>query len=108
MDDPSFEVAFVNAQQQNVFIAKTPTEGTGRFEQGETVTFTVSFENALAPGSYALSTLIARRGGGAMEIDRYEGIFSIMVTGARAAGGLVDLPHELHIERAGLPSPEEA
>jgi ABC-type polysaccharide/polyol phosphate transport system ATPase subunit len=108
MDDPSFEVAFVNAQQQNVFIAKTPTEGTGRFEQGETVTFTVSFENALAPGSYALSTLIARRGGGAMEIDRYEGIFSIMVTGARAAGGLVDLPHELHVDRAGLPSPEEA
>jgi hypothetical protein len=91
-----------------VFIAKTPTEGTGRFEQGETVTFTVSFENALAPGSYALSTLIARRGGGAMEIDRYEGIFSIMVTGARAAGGLVDLPHELEIDRGGVPSREEA
>ena len=97
--DPSFAVAFVNPQRQNVFVASTATrsEATGRFDGGETATFSVSFENALAPGRYALSTLVSHPGGGI--IDRFESIFTIVVTGARAAGGIVDLAHDVHLER---------
>lgn len=106
VDDPSFAVAFVNPQRQNVFVASTATrsEATGRFDGGETATFSVSFDNALAPGRYALSTLVSRPGGGI--IDRFESIFTIVVTGARAAGGIVDLAHDVHLERA--PSPRMA
>ena len=31
---------------------------------------------------------------------RVEGMASIVVTGARAGGGMVDLPHKVRIERA--------
>ncbi|MGI8594954.1 MAG: ABC transporter ATP-binding protein [Solirubrobacteraceae bacterium] len=106
VEDPSFAVAFVNAQHQNVFVASTATHRTqtGRFEAGETVEFSVSFENAFAPGRYALSTLIAHAGGGDSVIDRWERSSSIMVTGARPAGGLVDLSHELRVERTAAAS----
>jgi len=100
VDDPSLAVAFVNAQRQNVFVATSAadSERTGRFEAGDSLTFSVSFENPLAPGRYALSTLIARPGAGNAIIDRWEGIFSVVVTGARPAGGLVDLPHDFRVE----------
>jgi ABC-type polysaccharide/polyol phosphate transport system ATPase subunit len=104
IDDPAFAVALVNAQHQNVFVASSASRGerSGRFQAGETVDFTVSFENALAPGRYALSTLISHPGG--RIADRWEGIFSFVVSGAGAAGGLVDLPHDIRIEaRAAVP-----
>jgi hypothetical protein len=106
LEDPSFAVAFVNAEHQNVFVATSATEfeRTGRFTAGETVTFSVSFENALGPGRYRLSTLIARPGGGNAIVDRWENILSVVVTGARPAGGLVDLAHDLAIERTAQPS----
>jgi ABC-type polysaccharide/polyol phosphate transport system ATPase subunit len=101
VEDPSFDVAFVTAQHQNVFVASTRSEGerTGRFEAGETATFSLSFTNVLAPGRYAISTVVAHPGGGDALMDRWERHQSIMVTGARPAGGLVDLQHELSLER---------
>jgi ABC-type polysaccharide/polyol phosphate transport system ATPase subunit len=106
VDDPTFAVAFVSPQRQNVFVASSSTAlgTTGSFAPGDEVTFTVSFENVLAPGRYALSTLISHPGAGEAAIDRYENIFSVVVTGARPAGGVVDLPHDLTIERAAEPS----
>ena len=101
LDDPEFAVALVNAQHQNVFVANSSSRGeqSGRFEAGEAVDFTVSFENALAPGRYAVSTLISHPGG--RIADRWENIFSFVVTGAGAAGGIVDLPHDIRIEATG-------
>ena len=106
LEDPEFAVALVNPQHQNVFVASSASRGeqSGSFEAGETVDFTVSFDNALAPGRYAVSTLISHPGG--RIADRWEGIFSFVVTGAGAAGGLVDLPHEIRIEaREAVPGP---
>jgi Wzt C-terminal domain len=99
VDDPSFAVAFVNPQRQNVFVASSSTVGerSGSFEAGEAAQFSVSFENALAPGRYAVSTLISRPD--AEIVDRWESIFTFVVTGARAAGGLVDLAHDFALER---------
>jgi ABC-type polysaccharide/polyol phosphate transport system ATPase subunit len=99
VEDPSFAVAFVNPQHQNVFVASSAVSGerSGSFQAGETVEFGVSFENALAPGRYAVSTLVSRPDGEI--VDRWEGIFTFVVTGARAAGGLVDLAHDIQLER---------
>jgi ABC-type polysaccharide/polyol phosphate transport system ATPase subunit len=99
VENPSFAVAFVNAQRQNVFVASTATGGepSGRFEAGETAEFAVTFENPLAPGRYAVSTLIAREDQAI--VDRAESIFTFVVTGARAAGGIVDLAHDATVVR---------
>jgi ABC-type polysaccharide/polyol phosphate transport system ATPase subunit len=104
VENPSFAVAFVNPQHQNVFVASsaTRTERSGRFEGGETVEFGVSFENALAPGRYAVSTLVAREDHAI--VDRWEGIFTFVVTGARSGGGLVDLAHDIQLERSSVES----
>ena len=100
--DPVFSVTFVSPQLQNIFVANSATEeqASGTFGPGESANFTVSFDNALAPGRYALSTVVARRGSGDAVIDRWENLATIVVTGARAGGGLVDLAHDLTVERA--------
>ncbi len=104
--DPSFGVAFVNEHRQNLFVASTLTEGeaTGHFEAGERVTFSVEFLNVFGPGRYHLSMLVSHRGTGDDVIDRWERIASIVVTGTRSAGGLVDLPHETRLERSAVPA----
>jgi ABC-type polysaccharide/polyol phosphate transport system ATPase subunit len=106
VENPGFSVTVVNADRQNVFIANSHSSGVdaGRFEAGDTATFRVSFENALAPGRYWLSTVVAHRGFGSAIMDRWERIFSIVVAGSRSGGGLVDFAHDFELERADLPS----
>jgi Wzt C-terminal domain len=98
--DPVFSVTFVNPQLQNVFVANSALEDElpGTFAPGDTAVFSVTFDNALAPGRYALSTVVARRGSGDAVIDRWENLATIVVTGVRAGGGLVDLEHEMRVE----------
>ncbi len=101
VEDPSFAIAFVNDQRQNHFVAASAIEQerTGRFDAGEDVIFSVAFDNRLGPGRYQLSFQMARRGGGEDIIDRWERVTSVVVVASRAAGGLVDLPYDMTIER---------
>jgi len=101
LEDPIFRAAFVNPQRQNVFVASSAVreEPSGSFAAGETVQFAVAFENVLAPGRYSVSTLVSRRG--EQIVDRWEGIFSFVVSGARAEGGLVDLAYDVSLARLG-------
>ena len=94
--DPDFSVAFVNSERQNVFVAK---DAMGTFGPGDEAVVAMTFHNALAPGRYALSVLITRRGSGDAPVDRLEYFTNIVVTGARAGGGLVDLAHDMRVER---------
>ena len=98
LEDPVVAVAVVNAEHQNVFVASSAARGqrSGRFGAGETADLTLSFENALAPGRYAVSTLVSHPGG--QMVDRWESIFTFVVSSAGAAGGLVDLPHDIHMK----------
>ena len=106
VENPSFGVAWVNEFRQNLFVASTLTrrEPTGRFEAGERVELCVAFENAFGPGRYNLSMLVAGPGGDHDVIDRWEAITAVVVAGTRPAGGLVDLPHDLRLERVGAPA----
>jgi ABC-type polysaccharide/polyol phosphate transport system ATPase subunit len=101
VDDPSFAVSWVNELQQNHFVVNTAVEQerTGHFEAGDEVVFSVAFDNVLAPGRYDLSMLLAHRGGGTDIIDRWEREVSVVVAATTTAGGLVDLPHEVRLER---------
>ena len=101
VEDPSFAIAFVNEQHQNHFVAASAIEKerTGQFDPGEEVIFSVAFDNRLGPGRYQLSFQMARRGGGADIIDRWERVTSVIVMASRSAGGLVDLPCEMTLQR---------
>jgi hypothetical protein len=107
VEDPSFAVSWVNQFHQNHFVANTALENerTGRFHAGEEVLFSVTFDNVLAPGRYGLSVLLAHRGNGADVIDRWERRVSVVVAATASSGGLVDLPHEISLERAGTSRP---
>jgi ABC-type polysaccharide/polyol phosphate transport system ATPase subunit len=99
--DPSASLYIHNDEHRAVVIATTwvDNERTGRFEAGEEIEVSFTFDNVLAPGRYKPVLQLAHRGSGLDMIDRFEGGFSFVVTGPRALGGLVDLPVRSSINR---------
>jgi ABC-type polysaccharide/polyol phosphate transport system ATPase subunit len=107
VEDPSFALLLENAEHVPAFGTTTSwtDERTGSFRAGEQVGFRVAFDNIFAPGRYFATPSVAPRGGGANVHVRVERMASVVVTGARTGGGLVDVPHTVRIERAQVPAP---
>jgi ABC-type polysaccharide/polyol phosphate transport system ATPase subunit len=101
-DDPVFAFSLGTDEDDIVFATSTmwEDERTGSFAAGEQVGFRVAFENHFAPGRYHATPQVARRGSGQDVHVKVKDMASVVVTGARATGGLVDVPHTLRIERA--------
>ncbi len=99
---PHINIVWVNERGQNVFAVATAAEpgGSGIYAAGDVVDLRLSFVASLAPGHYAVTMVVSHPGSGLDFMDRWERMFKILVTSANAAGGLVELPHELTIERA--------
>jgi ABC-type polysaccharide/polyol phosphate transport system ATPase subunit len=102
VEQPNINVVWVNEGGQNVFAVSTAAEpgGSGSFGAGDVVDLRLSFLLSLAPGRYAVTMVVSRPGSGLDFMDRWERMFTILVTSANAAGGLVELPHVLTIEPA--------
>jgi ABC-type polysaccharide/polyol phosphate transport system ATPase subunit len=102
VENPSASVYVLNEEHKAVIVATTleEQERTGQFHRGDQVVFSFTFENILAPGRYNPMLTLAHRGAGVDLIDRFEGAFSFVVTGAQALGGIVDVPVTVAIERA--------
>ena len=107
LEDPSFGLLLENAEHQPVFATTTSwtEERTGSFRAGELVGVRVAFDNVFAPGRYYATPSVARRGGGDDVHVRVERMANVVVSGARAGGGLVDIPHSVRIERTEVPAP---
>ncbi|HTX33294.1 MAG TPA: ABC transporter ATP-binding protein [Solirubrobacteraceae bacterium] len=103
VDDPQCSVYVHNEDQQAVLVASSWVrhERSGSYAPGETVMFSFSFDNVLAPGRYSPVINLAHRGSGLDVIDRYERGFSFLVSADVALGGVIDLPTEVSIERVG-------
>ena len=110
IDDPSASLYVLNEEHKAVIVANTAIENerSGRFHAGDEVVFSFSFDNVLAPGRYSPMFTLAHRGSGLDVIDRFEGSFSFVVTGADALGGLIDLPVQSGVSRAASSSVEQA
>ena len=67
----------------------------GRFEAGDEVEFSVSFDMVFAPGRVYASPWVAHRGQRIM--DQRPRMASVVVAGAHDSGGLVDLPHDVRL-----------
>jgi ABC-type polysaccharide/polyol phosphate transport system ATPase subunit len=110
VEDPSASVYVLNEEHKAVIVANTAIEHerSGRFAPGEEVVFSFTFDNVLAPGRYSPMFTIAHRGSGLDLMDRFEGAFSFVVTGATALGGIVDLPVQATLRRAQAADGERA
>jgi ABC-type polysaccharide/polyol phosphate transport system ATPase subunit len=108
VEDPVASLYVLNEDHIAVLVASSAREHerSGRYRAGEEVLFSFGFENVLAPGRYSPLLTLAHRGTGLDLMDRLEGSFSFLVTGAEAMGGLVDLPVQVAVERAPALPPE--
>ena len=103
MEHPAVAVVIENDRHHPLFAASTDVINrgdTGVFEAGESAIFTVSFDNAIAPGRIYASPWIVHRRGTELA-DRRPRMLTAIVAGAHVTGGLVDLPHDVALERTG-------
>jgi ABC-2 type transport system ATP-binding protein len=102
VEDPVASLYVLNEEHVAIVVATTARENehSGRFDAGAEVLFSFAFENVLAPGRYSPLFTLAHRGSGLDLMDRFEGGFSFVVTGAEALGGLIDIPVEVSVSSA--------
>ncbi len=106
-DEPVFSFALTDEHQRRVFVMSTQRKGglaTGSHAAGDEIDVAVGFANHLAAGRYWISVHVARAGDGELLAFR-EDVYSFVVSGSGAGGGVVDLPH--HFEITPAPSMQE-
>jgi hypothetical protein len=92
---PTFAVVLENESHHPLFA--TSTEDIPRaFKAGEEAIFSVAFENWFTPGRLFASPWVVR--GENDLFDRRPRLTSVVVTGSRTTGGVVDLPHDVGLE----------
>ncbi|MEY2517531.1 MAG: type transport system ATP-binding protein [bacterium] len=102
LEHPLFGVNLHNSADDHVWGANNLyAPPSGVFEAGDEVVFEIAFRNLLAPDRYFATPAVANPAGGLAWHDRRSRFASVMVTGTRTADGLLALPFELRVERAG-------
>jgi hypothetical protein len=100
VENPAAAIVFENEHHHPLFATSSLVHGqqTGVWERGDEAVLSVSFDNVFAPGRVFASPWVTRAGGEL--IDRRPRMTSIVVTASHAAGGFVDLPHEVSLEHS--------
>jgi ABC-type polysaccharide/polyol phosphate transport system ATPase subunit len=106
IEDPFFGASFVDGEHHHLFGAASAWQHrrTGSFRKGEVVTVRIAFENWFAPGRVYAAISVARDVQGQDVLDHRPRVASLVVSGTRPGGGLVDLPYEVALERSELPA----
>jgi ABC-type polysaccharide/polyol phosphate transport system ATPase subunit len=101
VENPSFAMALRNEVRHTIFSTSTALDNreTGRFEAGEHATVRVALEPWLVVGRYDLTPSVAAEGG-ADVLDMREDLAKIVVHGTRHSGGIIEIPHEIDVERS--------
>ena len=107
--NPVFAFTLNDEKHRGVLaVSSDHEEGTsGAFEAGERVVAGASFDNWLAPGRYGVTAQVAYAGMGERVMTLAEDAGSIVVTGTRPSGGIVDIPHAFFVNRIS-PTPSSA
>jgi ABC-type polysaccharide/polyol phosphate transport system ATPase subunit len=100
--DPAIAVLFEDEQHHPLFATSTDWlhDHEPTFQAGEEVAFAVAFDNPFAPGRLFASPWVAYSDRSNL-MDRRPRMASVMITGIHAAGGLVDLPHDVELVQSG-------
>jgi energy-coupling factor transporter ATP-binding protein EcfA2 len=101
LEEPVFGTIIKNEDGHHVFVTNTIFDGvdTGTFGPGDEVLYKVSFDVVLADGRYTVSPAVAHQDATRFA-DWQEDAITVLVRGERYTSGIVDLPHEVAIERA--------
>jgi ABC-type polysaccharide/polyol phosphate transport system ATPase subunit len=100
VEDPVFGVVLQNERRETILAASTLwSSASGRFAEGEEVTYRVTFDNVLVPGRYHATPAVARQGVGIAWIDRRERMVDLSVQGQSRTDAVVDLPYRVQVER---------
>jgi ABC-2 type transport system ATP-binding protein len=104
VDDPVFALTLRNDAGHSVFATSTQwtDSTTGRFEAGEVAIMRVGLAAWLAASRYRATPSVARAGSGADTLDVREDATSFILHSTRSTGAVLDPPHTLEIERAGV------
>ena len=108
VSEPVFTFWLSNEQHRRVLAVSTAVEdAVGDFEPGERAVVGASFDNWLVPGRYDLSVQVSQAGPGARVMALGENASSVVVSGERRGGGIVDIPHAFFVNRLHS-APEQA
>jgi ABC-type polysaccharide/polyol phosphate transport system ATPase subunit len=101
IEEPIFAISLRNEPRHTVFATSTLLDdrSTGRFASGDEARVRFAFENWLAPSRYDATPSVARAGAGSDALDLREDLASLVIHGTRVAGGIVDVPHTIEVER---------
>jgi ABC-type polysaccharide/polyol phosphate transport system ATPase subunit len=94
-DDPIFAVVLEDEARHPLWATSTERVHRG-FKAGEEATFSVSFEIWFTPGRLYASPWVVRSE--SYLLDRRPRFTSVVVTGTRNTGGVIDIPHDIAIE----------
>jgi ABC-type polysaccharide/polyol phosphate transport system ATPase subunit len=102
--DPVFSFRLTDPDGRIVFQASTEwaQEPTGTFTAGQALDVAVSFDNWFAPGRYDVAGSVLHPGTGRQVMVEQDAPTTILVTGSRAGGGVVDVPHAFSLFTQGL------
>ena len=98
VDDPSFAITFRNEVRHTIFVARSDREGpTGRFEAGDKVVVSFTFDDWLAPSNYTLTPSLAVPALGPNAVSRIDDVAELTVEAGHWSGGVADFPHDLQV-----------
>ncbi len=107
LGDPVFTLRLDDGRGVGVFETSSAHLGqrTGSFTTGERLQVAVRFEALLAPGRYLATPSLSHPGSAGTPIDVRRNYTSMVIQGAPMGSGLVGLPHDLELRRAGSEAP---
>jgi ABC-type polysaccharide/polyol phosphate transport system ATPase subunit len=100
MESPVFGTIIKNEQGHHVLVTNTLFDAveTGMFQPGEEALYKVRFEVVFSDGRYTACPAIAHQDAQRFA-DWWEDALSVLVRADRYTSGMVDLPHDVQVER---------
>jgi ABC-type polysaccharide/polyol phosphate transport system ATPase subunit len=100
MESPVLGVIIRNERDLDVFVTNTLFDGieTGKYAAGDEILYRIAFEMNFADGRYTVSPAIAYQDAQRFA-DWREDLLTVRVRAERYTSGIVDVPHEVTIER---------
>jgi ABC-type polysaccharide/polyol phosphate transport system ATPase subunit len=102
MESPVFGAIIKNERDDHVFVTNTMFDGveTGDYAAGDEIVYRIAFDVHMSDGRYSVSPAIAYQDAQRFA-DWREDFLGARVRAARYTSGIVDVPHEVTIERSG-------
>jgi ABC-type polysaccharide/polyol phosphate transport system ATPase subunit len=101
VDEPVYAVNLRNLPRHTIFATSTRETGTptARVAAGDRVRVRVALENWLAPSRYTATPSVAAGDAAEDVMDLREDLASLVLSGPRETGGIVDVPHTIEVQR---------